>query len=139
MVLLVLGTFAPAGSLLQKMLFLLPAPVLGYTAYVAGQRMFTALQAVVTVGATARAVAMLPANISTRPVNVSTPLNTARPDRPDSSAPPRAAVANMACVEGVNSKSLSTLRDCIDDSRWLLTVERPHVPSLAGGTERCCQ
>ena len=51
MVLLVFGTLAPAGSLTQKLLFLVPAPILGYTAYVAGQRMFTALQAVVTVGA----------------------------------------------------------------------------------------
>jgi hypothetical protein len=51
MVLLVFGTLAPAGSPAQKLLFLLPAPVLGYTAYAAGQKMFTALQAVVSVGA----------------------------------------------------------------------------------------
>jgi hypothetical protein len=51
MALLVLGTLAPAGSVEQRLLFLLPAPVLGYTAHVAGQRMFKVLQAVVSVGA----------------------------------------------------------------------------------------
>ncbi len=49
--LLVAGTFSAAGSLLQKALFAIGAPLLGITAYVDKQKMFTALQAVATVGA----------------------------------------------------------------------------------------
>ena len=49
--LLVAGTFSPAASLLQKALFAIGAPLLGITAYADKQRMFTALQAVATVGA----------------------------------------------------------------------------------------
>jgi hypothetical protein len=63
MTLLILGTFAEPGSTTQKMLFLLPAPTLGYTAYVAKQRMFTALQAVVTIGALLAFLPHLPLSV----------------------------------------------------------------------------
>jgi len=49
--LLIAGTFSVAGSLLQKALFAVGAPLLGVTAYVDKQKMFTALQAVATIGA----------------------------------------------------------------------------------------
>jgi len=49
--LLVVGTFSAGGSVAQKVLFALGAPLLGVTAYAARQKMFTALQAVATVGA----------------------------------------------------------------------------------------
>lgn len=48
---LVIGMFSPAGSALQKALFAIGAPLLGVTAYVGKQKMFTALQAVATAGA----------------------------------------------------------------------------------------
>jgi len=51
MLLLVAGTLAEGGSLLQKILFLIGAPALGITAYVDKQKMFTVLQAVATLGA----------------------------------------------------------------------------------------
>jgi len=51
MILLVIGTFMPGGSLQQKVLFVIGAPTLGLTAYLNKQKMFTVLQAVVTMGA----------------------------------------------------------------------------------------
>ena len=51
MILLVLGTFSEGGSLLQKILFVVGAPVLGLTAYINNQKMFVALQSVATAGA----------------------------------------------------------------------------------------
>ena len=51
MILLVIGTFMPSGSLQQKVLFVIGAPTLGLTAYLNKQKMFTVLQAVVTMGA----------------------------------------------------------------------------------------
>lgn len=51
MILLVIGTFMPGGSLQQKVLFVIGAPTLGLTAHLSKQKMFTVLQAVVTMGA----------------------------------------------------------------------------------------
>jgi hypothetical protein len=51
MVLVIAGTFAPAGSIVQRMLFLFPAIVLVYVAYVGHQKMLLALQVTVTLGA----------------------------------------------------------------------------------------
>ena len=51
MITIILGTFAQAGSMMQKMLFFFPAPVLVYVAYVGGQRMLMTLQFMVTLGA----------------------------------------------------------------------------------------
>lgn len=51
MILVVLGTLVEGGSLIQKLLFVIGAPVLGFTAYLNKQKMFTTLQAVVTIGA----------------------------------------------------------------------------------------
>lgn len=51
MILLVVGTLVEGGSLLQKLLFVIGAPVLGFTAYLNKQKMFITLQIVVTIGA----------------------------------------------------------------------------------------
>ena len=51
MALLVWGTFAEGGSLTQKVLFVIGAPVLGVTAFFNKQKMFTVLQLVASVGA----------------------------------------------------------------------------------------
>ena len=51
MVILVLGTIADGGSQLQKILFILGAPILGITAYADKQKMFTILQSIATLGA----------------------------------------------------------------------------------------
>lgn len=51
MILLVLGTISESGSLLQKIFFIIGAPVLGLTAYLNRQKMFVALQSVAAIGA----------------------------------------------------------------------------------------
>lgn len=51
MVLLVAGTISEGGSLIQKLLFLFGVPLLGLSAYLNKQKMFTVLQAVVTIAA----------------------------------------------------------------------------------------
>lgn len=51
MVLLVVGTSVEGGSLLQKIIFLTGAPMLGLAAHLNGQKMFAVLQVVVTIGA----------------------------------------------------------------------------------------
>jgi hypothetical protein len=51
MALLVIGTFISGGSLLQKILFVVGASVLGAVAYFNKQKMFTVLQTVATIGA----------------------------------------------------------------------------------------
>ncbi|MDO8554292.1 MAG: hypothetical protein Q7S22_05770 [Candidatus Micrarchaeota archaeon] len=51
MILLVAGTLSESGSLLQKFLFLIGAPILGITAYVDKQKMFTTLQVIASLGA----------------------------------------------------------------------------------------
>ena len=51
MILLVAGTFAVGGSLLQKILFLVGVPLLGFSAFLNKQKMYTILQLVVTVAA----------------------------------------------------------------------------------------
>lgn len=51
MLLLILGTITEGGSLLQKILFVIGAPVLGITAYLNKQKMFAVLQSLITVGA----------------------------------------------------------------------------------------
>ncbi len=51
MVLLVIGTAVEPGSLLQKIIFVIGAPVLGFTAHLNGQKMFAVLQVVVAIGA----------------------------------------------------------------------------------------
>lgn len=50
MIMLIAGTFAEPSSLTQKLLFLLPGPMLAYTAYAANQKLFFGLQAVITSG-----------------------------------------------------------------------------------------
>jgi hypothetical protein len=50
MILLIVGTFVSGGSLLQKVLFVIGASVLGVVAHLNKQRMFTVLQAVATIG-----------------------------------------------------------------------------------------
>lgn len=59
MTLLVIGTVAESSSLLQKILFVIGAPVLGIVAYANRQKMFAVLQAVATIGA---ALAFFPDN-----------------------------------------------------------------------------
>lgn len=51
MVLLVIATLLEAGSLAQKILFLIGASTLGFTAYLEKQRMLIALQLIITLGA----------------------------------------------------------------------------------------
>jgi hypothetical protein len=51
MILLVIGTIVEGGSLLQKLLIVIGAPVLGYSAYLNKQKMFLTLQTVATIGA----------------------------------------------------------------------------------------
>lgn len=51
MILLVVGTIAHGGSLIQKILFVIGAPILGITAFANKQKMLTALQLVATIGA----------------------------------------------------------------------------------------
>lgn len=51
MVFLVIGTAVEPGSLLQKIIFVIGAPVLGFTAHLNGQKMFAVLQVVVAIGA----------------------------------------------------------------------------------------
>lgn len=51
MILLVWGTIFESGSLIQKLLFVIGAPILGFTAHLNKQKMFAVLQAVVTIGA----------------------------------------------------------------------------------------
>ena len=51
MILLVIGTIVEGGSLLQKLLFVIGAPVLGFTAYLNKQKMFITLQIIVSIGA----------------------------------------------------------------------------------------
>ncbi len=51
MVLIIIATLAQGGSLLQKTLFLIGAPVLGLTAWTNKQKMFIVLQIVVSLGA----------------------------------------------------------------------------------------
>ncbi len=51
MVLLVSGTVSESGSILQKILFVTGATILGITAYLNKQKMFVVLQAVATIGA----------------------------------------------------------------------------------------
>lgn len=50
MTMLIAGTFAEPSSLTQKLLFLIPGPMLAYTAYAADQKLFFGLQAVITTG-----------------------------------------------------------------------------------------
>ncbi len=61
MVLLVVGTVLEGGSLLQKLLFVIGAPALGFTAYLNKQKMFITLQTVVTIGAILAFFGNLPA------------------------------------------------------------------------------
>ena len=60
MILLVAGTIAESGSLLQKILFVVGAPVLGITAYLSKQKMFAILQAVATIGAALAFLMVMP-------------------------------------------------------------------------------
>jgi hypothetical protein len=64
MSMLVAGTFADPGSSTQKMLFLIPGPMLAYTAYVARQKMLLSLQAVLTVGVLLSFYPQMPASIN---------------------------------------------------------------------------
>ena len=60
MALLVVGTASQGGSLQQKVLFIVGAPLLGFTAYMDGRKMFMMLQAVATLGAAIAFLPMLP-------------------------------------------------------------------------------
>lgn len=51
MLFLVYGTLSESGSQIQKILFVVGAPMLGLTAYFSKQKMFTILQLVATLGA----------------------------------------------------------------------------------------
>ena len=51
MVLLIIGTLVEGGTLVQKLLFVIGSPILGLTAYLNKQKMFTTLQIIVTIGA----------------------------------------------------------------------------------------
>lgn len=50
MILLAVGTFLEGSSLPQKLLFIVGAPVLGFSAYLNKQKMFITLEAVATIG-----------------------------------------------------------------------------------------
>ena len=50
MILLAAGTFVEGGSLLQKLLFLIGAPALAFTAYLNKQKMFMIIQIIATIG-----------------------------------------------------------------------------------------
>jgi hypothetical protein len=60
MVLLVGGTLVDAGTLLQKVLFLVGAAGLGLTAHVNGEEMLTTLQAIISLGGVLAFVPALP-------------------------------------------------------------------------------
>ncbi|TKX44859.1 hypothetical protein EXE41_12850 [Halorubrum sp. SD690R] len=62
-VLVVIGTFYDPGSLIRKILFLVSAPFLTVSAYVAGQKMLFLLQLVVTLSAV---LAFFPVGLSIR-------------------------------------------------------------------------
>ncbi|MFA5747707.1 MAG: hypothetical protein WC872_01205 [Candidatus Absconditabacterales bacterium] len=51
MIMLIIGVFFPGGSMTQKILFLIGAPILRFTSYLDKQKVFFALEAVISIGA----------------------------------------------------------------------------------------
>ncbi|GAI38382.1 unnamed protein product, partial [marine sediment metagenome] len=59
----VAGTIVEGGSLEQKLLFVIGAPILGFTAYLNKQKMFVTLQIVIVIGAILAFFGSLPASL----------------------------------------------------------------------------